>query len=390
MLVTRRQMQSIYEEDALPTLLGSSRQRQFFHKGKMHAMPKGWEAHTPGEAPPADLDEISEPPRTKAGKCAFHKGNMHGMPRGWEAHMPGGTKNELSDLDELSDGRRTNDDKWRVLEEFSSSKWRRFDEKKQRGAKPQPSAAEHRLGASWSKLQDSNERPSTSWFKLQDDNDRPSTTWFKLQESNEIPHGAACEETQPKVEALPHKQRAKLIGCHPLAKTGMSHMRHEWPISVAKAEKEFMSAVIRNDVKRAEELLSEHGPSLMSSFGSLSILNIARNNLGSNYALSNKMCELLIAQGEVPISKHGCDIKKGGLVTHDAKEELGKTFKEGRNQDCCEKDSRKLNANENKAAARRSASVPHIWANTSYPVSVPKRGVSNTRTRQKPIYQSDA
>merc|ERR1719298_51333 len=121
----------MYEEDALPTLLGSSRQLQFSHKGKMHVMPKGWEAETPVLVPPAAPDEISEPLRTKVDKCAFHKGNMHGMPRGWEAHMPGGTKNELSDLDELSDGRRTNNSKWRVLAEISSSEWRLFAEKKQ-------------------------------------------------------------------------------------------------------------------------------------------------------------------------------------------------------------------------------------------------------------------
>eukprot|EP00746_Dinoflagellata_sp_MGD_P125489 gnl/MRDRNA2_/MRDRNA2_60248_c0_seq3.p1 gnl/MRDRNA2_/MRDRNA2_60248_c0~~gnl/MRDRNA2_/MRDRNA2_60248_c0_seq3.p1 ORF type:complete len:359 (+),score=59.91 gnl/MRDRNA2_/MRDRNA2_60248_c0_seq3:71-1147(+) len=358
MLVTRRQMQSIYEEDALPTLLGSSRQRQFFHKGKMHAMPKGWEAHTPGEAPPADLDEISEPPRTKAGKCAFHKGNMHGMPRGWEAHMPGGTKNELSDLDELSDGRRTNDDKWRVLEEFSSSKWRRFDEKKQRGAKPQPSAAEQPQSAATPKLQDSHVAPC----------------------------GPGFETFQQNVEAFPHRQAAKTIGNHPQARSGANHLLDEWPISASavgtawvteKAQKEVMAAVARNDAKRTEELVSTFGPSL---------------KLGSNWPLTDKVCKLLLAPCEVPVLKQGRDIKKGGLLKHAGKEILAKTFKDGHKQFCLDKDLTKLNAKENQAAAPlgRSASVPHIWANTSYPVSVPKRGVSNTRTRQKPIYQSDA
>jgi hypothetical protein len=340
----------------------------------MHARPKTCEAHTPGVVPPADLDEISKPLRTKADKGAFHKGNMHGMPRGWEAHMPGGTKNELSDLDELSDGRRTNNDKWRVLKEsrhnirtgtifFPQGKDAHDNvaKKKQTKAKPQPSLAEQ----------------------------SPSASWSKLEDSNEIPHQPALDDTQQKVEALPHKQRAKLIGCHPLAKTGMNHLRSEWPISVSKPEKEFMSAVIRNDVKRAEDLLSEHGPALMSSFGSLSILNIARNNLGSNYALSNKMCELLIAQGEVPVSKQGCDTKEGGLEKHAGKD-LGKTLKEVENQFCFEKNAGKLNSKEHQAAARRSASVPHIWANISYPISVPKRSVSNTRTRRKPIYQTDA
>jgi hypothetical protein len=346
----------------------------------MHGITKGWEAHAPGAMPPADLDEISEPLRTTASKSAFHKGtfhkgNMHGMPRGWEAHMPGGTKNELSDLDELSDGQRTNNSKWRVLQEFPY-----VTGKKQPKAKVQPSAAEQRSStmSSWYKLQDSNERPSTSCATLQDfaiSNERPTTSWSKQQDSNELLRGPAFEEIQQKIEAFPQKRRAKVIGCHHLAKTGMNHLRNEWPISVAKSEKEFMSAVIRNDVKRAEELLSEHGPSLMSGFGSLSILNIARNNLGSNYALSNKMCELIIAQGEVPVSKPACDMNKGGLEKHAGKELLGKTFKEGQ---------------ENQAAAHRSASVPHIWANISYPINAPKRSVSNTRPRRKPIYQTDA
>jgi len=291
-------MQSIYEEDALPTLLGSNRQRQFLHD----------------------------------------KGHAFGFPRGWEAHMPGG---------EMKASKKA------VPEPLSP-----VAKKKQPKAKPQVSAEEQTATAA-----------------------AP-----KLQGSNEIPCGPAFEALQQKVEALPHRRAAKVIGCHPQAKTGMNHLRDEWPISVSKAEKEFMAAVARNNVKRAEELLSEFGPSLMSGFGSVAILQIARNNLGFNWSLSNKMCELIVAQGEVPV------LKQGGLVKHAGKELLGKTFKEGHKQFCLDGDITKVNAKENQAAARlgRSASVPHIWANISYPISVSKRSVSNTRIRRKPIYQSDA
>merc|ERR1711904_632797 len=106
--------------------------------------------------------------------------------------------------------------------------------------------------------------------------------------------------------------------------------------------------------------------------------------LGSNWPLSDKVFKLLL-QGEVPVLKQGRDIKKGGLVKHAGKELLGRTFKDGHKQFCLDEDLTKLNAKGNQAAARlgRSASLPHICANTaiantSYPISVPKRSVSNT------------
>jgi hypothetical protein len=260
MLGTR--MQSIYEEDALPTLLGSRKQRQFLH------------------------DKV----------------NAFGMPREWEAQMPGGIT-----LAEMKASKQA------VPEPLSP-----VAKKKQPKAKPQPSAAEH-----------------------------------------------------------------------PQARTGMNHLRDEWPTSASavgtawvteKAQKELMAAVARNDAKRTEELLSKFGPSL---------------KLGSNWPLSDKVFKLLLAQGEAPFLKQGRDTKKGGLVKHAGKELLGKTFKDGHKQFCLDEDLTKLNAKENQTAARlgRSASVPHlphIGATTSYPISVPRRSVSNTRIRRKPIYQSDA
>merc|ERR1712070_916293 len=89
----------------------------------------------------------------------------------------------------------------------------------------------------------------------------------------------------------------------------VDHLRDEWPISASavgtawvteKAQKGLMVAVARSDVKRTEELLSKFGPSL---------------KLGSNWPLSDKVCKLLLAQGEVPVLKQGRDIKKEGLVT---------------------------------------------------------------------------
>jgi hypothetical protein len=275
---------------------------------------------------------------------------------------------------------------------------------KQPKAKPQPSAAEQTPSAATPELLDSNEIPcgpcSVRKAKPQPSaaEQTPSAATPELQDSNEVPCGPGSVRVcnpfealqQQKLEALPHRRAAKVFGCHPQARTGMSHVRDEWPISVSKAEKELMAAVARNDVKRAEKLLSEFGPSLMSGFGSLAILQFARDNLGSNFSQSNKMCELILAQGEVP--KQGFDIKKeGGLVKHAGKELLGKTFKDGHKQLCFDADLRKLNVKEKPAGARlgRSASVPHIWANISYPVTVPKRSVSNARTRRKPIYQPD-
>merc|ERR1712224_10909 len=238
--------------------------------------------------------------------------------------------------------------------------------KKQPKARPQPNAAEQTQSAATPKLQD----------------------------SNEIPCGPAFKAFQQKVEAFSHKQAAKIIGNHPQARTGMNNLSDEWPISSSavgaawvteKAQKELKAAVARNDVKRTEELLSKFGPSL---------------KLGSNWPLYDKVCKLLsqdlLAQSEVSVSKQGRDIKKGGLLGKTfstwGKELLGKTFKDGHKQFCLDEDLTKLNAKENQAAAPlgRSASVPHVWANTSYPTSVPRRSVSNARTRRKPIYQSDA
>eukprot|EP00746_Dinoflagellata_sp_MGD_P125488 gnl/MRDRNA2_/MRDRNA2_60248_c0_seq2.p1 gnl/MRDRNA2_/MRDRNA2_60248_c0~~gnl/MRDRNA2_/MRDRNA2_60248_c0_seq2.p1 ORF type:complete len:328 (+),score=62.08 gnl/MRDRNA2_/MRDRNA2_60248_c0_seq2:72-986(+) len=304
MLGTR--MQSIDEQDALPTLLGSRKQRHFLH------------------------DKV----------------NAFGMPREWEAHVHGGVT--LAEMKaEMKASKRA------VPEPLSP-----VAKTKKPKAKPQPSAAEQPQSAATPKLQDSHVAPC----------------------------GPGFETFQQNVEAFPHRQAAKTIGNHPQARSGANHLLDEWPISASavgtawvteKAQKEVMAAVARNDAKRTEELVSTFGPSL---------------KLGSNWPLTDKVCKLLLAPCEVPVLKQGRDIKKGGLLKHAGKEILAKTFKDGHKQFCLDKDLTKLNAKENQAAAPlgRSASVPHIWANTSYPVSVPKRGVSNTRTRQKPIYQSDA
>jgi hypothetical protein len=216
-----------------------------------------------------------------------------------------------------------------------------------------------------------------------------------LQSTHDNPRRPSFEALQQTIEALPCGQGAKqktLNGSHP--ERGSSKPQ------LSKAEKEFMAAVCRNDLKRVEKLLSESGPSLMSSFGSDAILHFARNNLNSSWSQSNKMCELLLAQGDVPVWKKGCDVNKGGLVTH--------AGKEGRTQLSFERDFTKLHTKEKQAAPwqccsvtdschqaalsclGRSSSVPHIWANISNPVTAPKRSSSNARIRRKPIYQTHA
>merc|ERR1719316_672903 len=102
-----------------------------------------------------------------------------------------------------------------------------------------------------------------------------------------VPNAFEALQASQTAVAPPHKRAAKLIGNHPQARTGMNHLRDEWPISASavgtawvteKAQKEVMAAVARNDAKRTEELLSKFGPSL---------------KLGSNWPLSDKLCKLL-------------------------------------------------------------------------------------------------
>jgi hypothetical protein len=302
-------MQSIHEEDALPILLGSRKQRQFLR------------------------DKV----------------NAFGMPKEWEAYMPG--KGSLAEMKAS---------KQAVPEPLAP-----VAEKKQPKAKPQSSAAEQTQSAA-----------------------SPTP-----QDSNEIPCGPASEAFQEKVEAFPHRQSAKTIGNRPQARIGFgipSQNHLEWGISASavgaawvmeKAQKELMAAVARNDAKTTEELLAKFGPS---------------TKLGLNWPLTDKVCKLLL-QGDIPVLKQGRDIKKGGLVKHVGKELPGKSFKDGLKQFRLDEDLTvsQFIAKENQAAARlgRSASVPHlppIAANTSQPRSVPKRSVSNTRIRRKPMYQSDA
>jgi len=172
---------------------------------------------------------------------------------------------------------------------------------------------------------------------------------------------------------------------------------------LSKAEKELMAAISTDDLKRAEALLSEFGPSLLSGLGSFAILHVARDNL--------KMEKLLIAQGGVQVSKLDRNFAEPSyqeretygrrLQSHlfrDIKTEEPATHadKEGRKQFCSDQDS---HTKENQGAPRwgslllrsrtRSASVPHI----SQPIQCawnivrsPNRSGSNTGARRRPIY----
>eukprot|EP00746_Dinoflagellata_sp_MGD_P125162 gnl/MRDRNA2_/MRDRNA2_59875_c0_seq1.p1 gnl/MRDRNA2_/MRDRNA2_59875_c0~~gnl/MRDRNA2_/MRDRNA2_59875_c0_seq1.p1 ORF type:complete len:274 (+),score=40.44 gnl/MRDRNA2_/MRDRNA2_59875_c0_seq1:71-892(+) len=218
--------------------------------------------------------------------------------------------------------------------EMKASKWAAQEQPK---AKHQPSAAEQATPAS-----------------------SP-----KMQITNEIPLGPAFKALEQKVQTFSHIRRDDKTKFPTGGHARRSSSKPQ--LSASKAERELMAAVARDDVKKAEALFSEFGSSLMSSFGSLAILQYARNNMSSSGSQSNKMCELLLAQGEVPLMKQG-------LVKHAENKE--------HQQFCFDRD---VHTKENQAA-RRSASVPHIWADISYPLSVPKRSDSNTRARRKPVY----
>jgi len=113
-------------------------------------------------------------------------------------------------------------------------------------------------------------------------------------------------------------------------------------------QKSLMGAVCCGNLKRAEELFSEYGPSLLGGLSSHAIQYATRVG-------NHEMCNLLVAQGKAHGSKKGCQKQ---LASH-------------------------LN-NEYQEAPRRgrSSSVPDI----SLPISVPKREASTSRPRRKSIY----
>lgn len=115
------------------------------------------------------------------------------------------------------------------------------------------------------------------------------------------------------------------------------------------AEKSFMCAVCLGDLKKAEELLSQYGPSLLGSLSSHAVLHVARDD--------HEMCELLRAH-------FGGEASKTGRHKH--------------------LDSR-LKENQSAPRRPRSASVP----DASMAISDPKAStvvVAKTRARRKSIY----
>eukprot|EP00746_Dinoflagellata_sp_MGD_P140617 gnl/MRDRNA2_/MRDRNA2_73842_c0_seq1.p1 gnl/MRDRNA2_/MRDRNA2_73842_c0~~gnl/MRDRNA2_/MRDRNA2_73842_c0_seq1.p1 ORF type:complete len:215 (+),score=48.35 gnl/MRDRNA2_/MRDRNA2_73842_c0_seq1:71-646(+) len=81
------------------------------------------------------------------------------------------------------------------------------------------------------------------------------------------------------------------------------------PPPMSEAEQELMRAVFGEDVKKARELLCEHGASLLSGNGcgitSTAILYAAE-------AGNVDMCELLVAHGGVEVFNKGFDVHKLG------------------------------------------------------------------------------
>jgi hypothetical protein len=152
-------------------------------------------------------------------------------------------------------------------------------------------------------------------------------------------------------------------------------------LSHEDAKKVFMGAVCTGNQKKAEELLSEYGPSMLSGLTSHAIHSLTQ-------AGHEEMRDLLLA--------HGSDTKKEEPVKNAEKggrkqvaSYLNETFVPGTSKTtsitqksfCSDRDMHKK---ENQSAPRRgrSASVSDIFE----PISVPKRASSNTRARRKSIY----
>lgn len=82
------------------------------------------------------------------------------------------------------------------------------------------------------------------------------------------------------------------------------------PPPLSDAEKDLMGAVCGGDLEKAEALLSEHGPSLLSGHGGGGITTTAI--LYAAQAGNKEMCDLLVAYGGVQVLEKGRDIKSRG------------------------------------------------------------------------------
>merc|ERR1712146_625476 len=144
-----------------------------------------------------------------------------------------------------------------------------------------------------------------------------------------------------------------------------------------KQEKDLMGAVCGGDLKKAEELLSEHGPSLLSGLSSHAIAHTAR-------AGKREMCDLLLAHGAVQGSKKG---GRKQLPSHLKETRHLSVPRSSKLASIVQKTSwpdRDMHKKENQSASHRgrSTSVPDI----SQPmINGPKRARSNTRPRRKSV-----
>lgn len=230
---------------------------------------------------------------------------------------------------------------------------------------------------------------STRQLQFFHDAERPPTAFAKMEASKwAVPDPStpvantnlskakvqACAAGQKTPAAKPNLQnlgRSLSTSAKPeLSKAEAMHSRQARAgiLPVSKAEKELMAAIARDDLNKAEKLLSEFGSSLLSGLGSHAILFTARDNL--------KMEKLLWAHAGVPNPQQAqMRLSRFQLMRHADKAGLtvaGPHTKEG--------------AEAVLAGWRRTASVPHIWPL----ISVPERSGSNTRARRRPVYETTA
>jgi len=100
------------------------------------------------------------------------------------------------------------------------------------------------------------------------------------------------------------------------------------PPPMSEAEKDLMAAVCGGDLQKAEELLTEHGPSLLSGHGGGGITTTAI--LYAAQSGNKEMCDLLVARGGPEVLEKARDIKNKGPAEYAAKgghEELASHLK---------------------------------------------------------------
>jgi hypothetical protein len=86
------------------------------------------------------------------------------------------------------------------------------------------------------------------------------------------------------------------------------------PPPLSDAEKDLMSAVCGGDLQKAEALLTEHGPPLLSGHGGGGITTTAI--LYAAQSGNKAMCDLLVAMGGPQVLEKGRDIKSRGAAEY--------------------------------------------------------------------------